>query len=152
MSHRRFQDSDIVGGTLLTAGGVFAAIYAYFNYELGTLNAMGPGFFPVLCGVLLALVGIGLFTAGWRRGSEKISSVDWGAAVPVALGVAVFAVVVRSFGLFPASLLLTQIVGFAGPRQNWRRRLFYGIALSLISYVVFAKLMGLQLRFVSLPG
>ena len=47
---------DHVGGALLLAVGI-AVVVAGKGYGVGTLRSMGSGFFPVVLGVLLALIG-----------------------------------------------------------------------------------------------
>ena len=47
---------DRLGGALLVATGV-AAVVAGAGYGIGSLRAMGSGFYPVALGVLLALIG-----------------------------------------------------------------------------------------------
>jgi len=59
---------DHLGGALLLVAGV-AVVVAGVGYGLGTLRQMGSGFFPVVLGALLALIGVALlFSAGRGRG------------------------------------------------------------------------------------
>ena len=37
------------------------------NYSIGTLSRMGPGFFPVALGVILALAGVAIAISASRR-------------------------------------------------------------------------------------
>ena len=63
----RQKDSiDIIGGLLLTATGLFAVIYAQ-TYTFGTLSRMGPGYFPVVLGAVLAVLGLLVAIPAWFR-------------------------------------------------------------------------------------
>ena len=62
---------DYYGGALLIVVGL-AAVYAGVGYRVGELAHMGPGFFPVALGALLALTG--LLIAVSARGSSGRSS------------------------------------------------------------------------------
>ena len=57
MSQSKGFKKDYYGGTLMTLVGL-AAVWAGMQYHTGTLSHMGPGFFPVAVGSLLAFVGI----------------------------------------------------------------------------------------------
>lgn len=48
---------DLAGGLLLAITGAAVALRAT-HYSLGTLNRMGPGYFPLALGVLLAVCGV----------------------------------------------------------------------------------------------
>jgi drug/metabolite transporter (DMT)-like permease len=50
---------DHVGGVLMIAVGVAVAVTAD-GYEIGSLRSMGSGFFPLVLGVLLVLVGVAI--------------------------------------------------------------------------------------------
>jgi hypothetical protein len=50
---------DYYGGALMMAIGLGAIIEGR-QYPLGTLSRMGPGFFPVALGAILALVGLAI--------------------------------------------------------------------------------------------
>ncbi|HUY03715.1 MAG TPA: tripartite tricarboxylate transporter TctB family protein, partial [Rhodocyclaceae bacterium] len=48
---------DYYGGGLMLVIGVAAAVQG-MRYQVGTLSRMGPGFFPMALGVILALIGV----------------------------------------------------------------------------------------------
>ena len=50
---------DYYGGGLMLLFGL-GAIWEGMSYRIGTLVRMGPGFFPVALGVILALVGVAI--------------------------------------------------------------------------------------------
>ena len=66
---------DYYGGALLVVIGL-AAVYAGIGYRVGELAHMGPGFFPVALGGLLALTGllIALAARGEKPASEEAVS------------------------------------------------------------------------------
>ena len=55
------------------SGLMFAVVGAAFalgstNYSIGTAARMGPGYFPLVLGILLALLGVGIaFKPPWYR-------------------------------------------------------------------------------------
>lgn len=48
---------DLFAGLLLSAFGVFFLVYS-LQYPIGTVNLMGPGFFPMCVSVVLTMFGI----------------------------------------------------------------------------------------------
>ena len=62
----RLGRGDYWGGTLMMVIGLWAA-YAGTTYDIGTLQRMGPGFFPVALGVILTLVGAGIAVTPGNR-------------------------------------------------------------------------------------
>ena len=55
--------TDYLAGALMVVIGA-GAVYVCSHYRLGTLTSMGPGFFPILLGVLLVLLGIAIALVG----------------------------------------------------------------------------------------
>jgi hypothetical protein len=49
---------DFWAGLMFIGFGLFAAIWAYANYQMGTAVRMGPAYFPIVLGGLLAILGL----------------------------------------------------------------------------------------------
>jgi len=49
---------DFWAGLMFIAFGLFAAIWAYANYQMGSAVRMGPAYFPTVLGGLLAVLGL----------------------------------------------------------------------------------------------
>jgi hypothetical protein len=49
--------ADLIGGTLLVIFGIWFALFSAEAYNFGELRRMGPGFFPAVLGVLVAVFG-----------------------------------------------------------------------------------------------
>ena len=48
---------DFWSGLIFIASGLFIAVYAYANYQMGSALRMGPGYFPVWLGTLTFILG-----------------------------------------------------------------------------------------------
>ncbi len=57
---------DFWSGLLFGGLGLFAAVYAATHYQLGTAVRMGPGYFPLWVGGLVALLGLVLVVGSLR--------------------------------------------------------------------------------------
>ena len=54
---------DVAAGLLFAAIGLATAIVAS-EYPLGTMRSIGPGYFPIMIGIVLALLGAGVAYQG----------------------------------------------------------------------------------------
>lgn len=134
------------------AGVMFFAIGAGFagfaqQYALGTPARMGPGFFPTLLGVLLALLGAAIML-GSLAGSgsiERIAPVRWRPLALILLSVLLFALALPKLGLIVAIVLLVGVSALAAHDFSWKETLASIVVLLVMSWLVFVE--GLDLQF-----
>jgi hypothetical protein len=77
------------------------------TYQLGTLQRMGPGYFPVVLGVILVFLGIliaGTASTGGAEEQEAMPHAEWRGWFCIIAGPALFIVFGKYFGLFVAAL------------------------------------------------
>ena len=141
MKHR--DTRDIVGGLALVVIGLFAAFYAQ-RYSFGELSRMGPGFFPVVLGFLLALLGVLIAVPAMLRGGEPIH-VEWKTAALVLLSIVVFALALPVLGLLLATMLPVLISSLADRQITWKGRFVLAISVAAIVYLVFGYGLGMTL-------
>lgn len=139
MKHRDLRD--IIGGLALAALGLAAAIYAR-DYEFGTLNRMGPGYFPIVLGILLAVLGLFVAIPAFFREGTPIS-VEWKTFALVMGSIVVFAAALKPLGLILATVLAVVVSSLADRETRWKGRLMTAIGVAAITYVVFS--MGLSM-------
>jgi hypothetical protein len=98
---------DLVGGALMTATGLFFALYGQ-QYEFGTMARMGPGYFPVVLGWTLAVLGLLVAVpAWWRRGTAV--TVQWSNLLWCVLSLLVFAFTLKFLGVVLTSFIAALI-------------------------------------------
>ena len=125
----------------------FVAVNEARKLRFGSLSSPGPGFVPLCLAVALAFVGLLLL---WRALREPESP-----APPAALGarwksvVSLIALVAYTFALEPLGFLLaTAALLFFFFRvldgQRWWVALTSAVAISLLSYLVFARALHLR--------
>jgi uncharacterized protein YybS (DUF2232 family) len=127
---------DIIGGLALTALGVFAAVHAQ-TYDFGSLNRMGPGYFPVALGVILALLGLLIAIPAFRRRGQPIQ-VEWKTFALVMGSIVAFALTLKLLGLVLATALAVIISSLADHETRWKGRLVLAAGVSAVTYVVFS--------------
>lgn len=125
------------------------AFGAYVAYEgagmnVGTLRRIGPGFFPILLGAAIALLGAAtLFERPEPRREEGFA---FRPLFCVSLAILAFGLLVRSAGLVPATLALVALTSLGQSRAAPTTVLLTALGLCLLGYLVFIQGLGLPLR------
>lgn len=138
---------DYYGGALMLLFGG-GAIYKGLSYKVGSLRSMGPGYFPVAIGVVLAVMGI-IIVLGAARTRARVQKAsqpaEWRGWSCIVLGLIAFVVLGRHGGLVPASFAVVFISAL-GDRENTVKTAFIlASAMALVAVVVFSW--ALQLQF-----
>jgi Tripartite tricarboxylate transporter TctB family len=135
---------DILAGSVFIVFGVaFAAIA--LTYDVGTTFDMGPGYFPLALGGILALLGILIIGKGFIAGEgQPIGHIPWRSVILITAAILFFALTVRGLGLVPALLVTVALAGFAEPRAGVLWPIAIAIGLTVLSVLIFV--VGLQLR------
>lgn len=136
---------DIIGGVLLIGMGIFCAIYAYNQYELGTMARMGPGFFPMWLGILLAIIGTLILLPALSRHSDEMPKIEWRTCALVLGAIIVFAVSLRTLGLVAATALTVIIGSLADRETTWRLRLIMAVVITIFTVLIFQVGLGMVL-------
>ncbi|SAL51464.1 Tripartite tricarboxylate transporter TctB family protein [Caballeronia udeis] len=118
------------------------------NYELGSATAMGPGYFPMLIGVLLVALGLANVVIALKaRSPSRLDQPALRALLMIALGVLLFGVVIDRFGLLPAILALVACASLTGARYRlWEVVVIFAI-LSMIAGGLFVYGLGLPASY-----
>lgn len=145
-------------------GVVFAAIGAaalWFDraYELGSATAMGPGYFPMLTGVLLIALGLTNMVTSLRSTLAMIAAAsrpDSAVQLPglralalLTLGVVLFGLGIDRFGLLPSVLALVVCATGVGVRYRMWEVVAILLVLCLISGALFVFGMGLPVSYLA---
>lgn len=132
-------NKDYYGGALMLAIGL-GAMHGGFDYKIGTLSRMGPGFFPVVVGVVLALMGL-LIALGARSatvaGEEQRLPPEWRGWICIVTGMIAFIALGKYGGLLPATFAIVFISAL-GDRQNTvKHALLLALGVCVVGVVVF---------------
>ena len=121
-----------------------AAVVGGRGYPVGSPSNMGPGFFPVVLGGLLCVLG--LCNAAMARGgrtTEGSERIGFGRSLMLPVAVVAFGVLVERAGVIAATLALVLCVWAAGFGFRLWEILVVAVMLVLIACGLF--LYGLQL-------
>ena len=141
---------DYYAGALMVLIGV-AAAWVGSGYHVGELARMGPGFFPLAIGVLLAIVGVLIALNADDETAETAPGLHGAHALPdvrgalcLVGGMAAFWLFGHYGGLLPATFAIT-FVSALGDRQNTLAQAA-ALALAMVAVAALVFHWGLQLQ------
>ena len=145
---------DLISGILITVVGLFVAVHAMTNLETGTIARMGPGYFPMVLGWLLAGVGVVILLLSLRTAiaSKVAPAMAPRPLLAVFLALLVFSFLVERFGLVPATVALTAVAVFAERKPPLRRSVLLAIGLSIVAWLIFSVALQMNLPAFHIPG
>lgn len=147
MPIRIINSRDSLAGLLFLAAGLSGS-YLASAYPLGNAMRMGPGYFPLLLGMVLAVLGGTLLLRGLRFGADReglAGSLSWRPALCVVAGVIAFALLAQEQGLLLATMVLTVLSGLARRGARVPELLGLSAALAVFGVTVFSFGLGLPL-------
>jgi len=141
------KNTDVLSGLFLLAIAAFFLIGGR-NYEIGTLEEMGPGFVPLLLGSVLAALGVVLLVQGAATQATGLTvSGNWaiGPMILILGAIALFAFTLRHIGYVAACAMVVAISGLAAPDRRMREILIEAVLLAAISALVFVEAIGMPM-------
>ena len=146
---------DFFSGLLFVTTGAAFAIGAT-HYNIGSGARMGPGYFPLMLGALLAVLGLGVVLGSLTietGDGDPIGRVAWKPLLLIIGANLVFGLMlgglpsigVPAMGLVVAIYALVVVASLAGATFRMKSALILSTVLAIGSYVVF--ILGLSLQF-----
>lgn len=144
---------DFFTGLLFLLTGLVFAIGAR-GYALGTADRMGPGYFPMLLGCALALIGIAVAAqalTGEHQPGGRIGSWAWKPLLCIVGASGLFALCLSGvpqiglpvLGMGIGVYMLVIVASIAASRFDWPSVLGLATVLAVGSWLVFIKALGL---------
>lgn len=139
---------------MFTAVGV-AFAWGATNYNIGTGARMGPGYFPLMLGILLAAIGLGVIFSSLvveTEDGEPVGSIAWKPLGFIIGSNIVFGILlgglpkfgIPAMGLIAAIYALVFIASMAGDRFKPKEVAILATVLAVFSYTAFVWLLKLQ--------
>jgi len=116
------------------------------GYEVGSPVRMGPGYFPLVLGILLVGLGGLVAVRGVLFGDgDAIGIVPWRAIVLLLAAIITFGVTVRGLGLVPSTLIAVLLSALASRRATLISVLLVSVGLTALCVLVFVVALNLRL-------
>ena len=145
---------DFYSGLMFTVvGGAFG--FGATSYTIGEGARMGPGYFPLMLGILLAIMGVVIMVQALIKGEPDGGKIGKWAWKPLAFIIAsnvLFGILlgglpslkIPAMGMIAAIYGLTIVASYAGERVNIKEVLVLATVLAIGSYLAFVMLLKLQ--------
>ena len=141
----RRQLKDILAGALFIALGLVFAVGA-LAYEIGDPLRMGPGYMPLVLGLLLTGLGVGIVIKAFVAGEGgDIGRVEWRAIVLIVAALIFFGLTVRGLGVAASLLGTTLLASLARARTSLLEAVLVSVGLTVLSVVLFIFVLQLRL-------
>ena len=145
---------DFFSGLMFMIVGI-AFAWGATNYKIGDSARMGPGYFPLMLGVLLAVLGAVITFKSMvveTVDGEKVGSWAWKPLFFIICANLMFGLMLGglpsikfpAFGLIIAIYALTLIAALAGDEFKIKEVLVLATVLAVMSYLAFIMLLKLQ--------
>ena len=145
---------DFWAGLMFMAVGI-AFAWGATNYNIGEGARMGPGYFPLVLGILLSLIGLFITFEALvveTEDGEKIGKAAWKPLVFIIGSNIIFGICIGgiprlgipAMGLIVGIYALTFIASMAGDEHKSKEVVVLATVLALISYLAFIVLLKLQ--------
>ena len=136
---------DFWSGMMFLVVGITFAIGAS-NYSLGTSARPGPGYFPLMLSVIMAILGaIVLFKSLTIESSngDPIGSIAFKPLLIIVAAIVVFGLLLERLGMVVTVPILIIMASMAGDEFKWRGVLVSVVVLTVGCWLVF--ILGLKL-------
>lgn len=129
---------DILWGGFLSLLGLAVAVYSATHYDIGNLRRMGPGFFPVSLGAVLALLGLVIaIPALWRAGETR--SFAGRELLGIIVALLLFALLMNPAGIVITAAIVSFVASVVAPRPGIIWRLVLAAVIAGLTWVVFIQ-------------
>jgi len=122
------------------------------NYQLGTLVRMGPGYFPLMLGVLLTAIALlilfspELLTEDEESDGVVLSLREQIITWTLVIGSVILFIIVGKYGgLVPATFVMCTVAALGDKGNSLKDAILIGVVMSLISAGLFNY--GLRIQF-----
>ena len=130
---------DFWSGMVFLVVGIVFAVGAR-NYSLGTSARPGPGYFPLMLIVIMAILGaIVIFKALTieTEGGDPIGHVAWRPLIIIVAAISVFGITITWLGMIISIPILILISSFAGDEFHWKGVAIAAVVLTIGSWAIF---------------
>ena len=118
---------DLWAGLMFIGFGAFFALWAYFNYQVGTAVRMGPAYFPIVLGGLLTVLGALVLVEAFALDTEEAQLKLTFTIVDLVIALAVFAVSIwiskligisTDYGVLAATIIVSVLTVLFRPNAK----------------------------------
>jgi len=139
---------DFFSGLLFIAIGAFFAVFSR-KYDIGTAKEIGPGYFPLILGIVLIFLGLIVSVKSLIAHGEKVGLDMWHWRPILLLSMAIigfaFAMPTMGFLIAVAILVAVSIFAYSGNR-SLKEIFLVTVGFTTFAWLIFVVGLGLNLQ------
>jgi len=137
---------DFYAGLMFMLFGV-AFTWGATRYSMGTAAKMGPGYFPIILGGLLTVLGVIIFLRSLVSNSidGPVGRIIFKPGILVFGSIAAFALLLKTAGLVVSIFAIILLSSFASRESRFKESLISAIVLCVASLAIFVYGLNLQI-------
>jgi hypothetical protein len=116
------------------------------QYNVGTALRMGPGYFPMVIGGLVAVLGLVLLVRSLKLEGPPVPRIHLRPILFVVIASVAYGYLLRPLGLVLSTMAVVVVSAYAGHEFRLREVLILAVALALFSVLVFVYALGLPFQ------
>lgn len=126
-----FNTVELTAGVIVLITGIYVVIES-LSYPFGSLQNVGPAVFPMLLGIILAALGLGIVFEG-RIATTISPKIPYRAILAICAGLAAFAFLIDRAGAFISIFALVFLSGLA--EKPFRPVPLLGVVVGLCLFI-----------------
>jgi putative tricarboxylic transport membrane protein len=135
---------DFWAGVMFIAFGVGFMIVAR-NYAMGSSVRMGPAYFPMVLGGILAIIGLAIFVKSFATNGPPVPRIVFRPMTLIILAIVLFGIFLKPLGLVVSAAILIGLGAFGGHEFKTKEVAILYAVLVIFSVLVFVKGLGLPI-------
>jgi putative tricarboxylic transport membrane protein len=129
---------DLASGLFFILFGLAYGGMAWTGLPIGTALNMGPGYLPIVLGlILVCLGGIVAIRSFVVPQETPFGKVPWRGVVILSLSTIVFAAFIDDLGMLPGVFLSTVISALASPKSRFLNSVVIGVCIAVFCTLIF---------------
>ncbi len=141
---------DFWAGLMFIGFGLFFALWAWGNYQMGSAVRMGPAYFPTVLGGLLTVLGLMVLFESFAMEGPRIVPFKFRPLILISVACVLYGYLMKPLGLVGATAVLVFVSALGGHEFKWKEVTILYVLLIIFSVLVFVK--GLTLPFPLWPA
>ena len=137
---------------LVLIGICLFVLWAVADLSLGTVSAMGPAMFPRSLAMLLGISGGVQVVLSFLLDGEPLQRWAIRGPVLVTVGILLFALTLRPFGLVVAGMLALVVSGFGIQGARPREVIAFSALVTVVCAVLFRYILEVSIPVLIIPG
>jgi hypothetical protein len=130
---------DFWAGLMFIAFGLFFVVVALSFYQMGSSVRMGPAYFPVVLGGMLAVLGAIVLVNALVLEGPAVAKFHFRPVLFIAVSSLAFAYLLKPLGMPLAGVALVFISAYGGHEFKWKEVAIMSVVLVIFSVLVFVE-------------